>query len=75
MAKKRATLRATMLATFKCSGMSIKALADQSGVHYSAVHGFITSERELRLTSVQRICDVLELELVPAKKRKETKRG
>jgi len=50
---------------FQASGMSIKQLADRSGVYYSAVHGFINGDRGTNLSTAEKLCRVLGLELRP----------
>ena len=54
--------------TFAQSGMSLKHLATESGTGYAAVHGFFTGERDPQLSTVQRWCDVLGLELRPVRR-------
>ncbi len=53
--------------TFAQRGMSLKRLATESGTGYAAVHGFFTAERDPQLSTIQRWCDVLGLELRPTK--------
>ncbi len=56
---------------FRESGMSLKRLSDESGTRYASVHAFFTAERDPQLSTIQRWCDVLGLELRP--KRHERK--
>lgn len=49
--------------TFEASGMSIKRLAEQSGVPYAAVYGLIHGTNDARLSTATKICRVLGLEL------------
>jgi hypothetical protein len=54
---------------FRESGLSIKALSDASHTRYASCHGFFaTGERDPQLSTVQRWCDVLGLELRPVKR-------
>lgn len=48
---------------FQRSGMSIKALADRSGVSYSVVHATVKGERDPMLSTAARLCRVLGLKL------------
>ena len=51
------------------SGLSMKALSDRSGVFYSAVHGFMTSDRGITLRTAAKLARVLGLELRSKPKR------
>lgn len=57
-------------AAFRASGLSMKRLSVQSGVYYSAVHGFIMGTRDPSLSTAARLCKVLGLELRPARRGK-----
>ncbi len=57
-------MRASIKQAFKVSGLSIKRLSVLSGVPYSACHGFLTGDRNLGISSVERLCKVLGLQLV-----------
>ena len=48
---------------FRDSGMSLKRLSDLSGTRYASVHAFFTADRDPQLSTIQRWCDVLGLEL------------
>jgi len=48
---------------FRASGMSIKKLAEWSGVPYAAVYGLIHGTNDARLSTATKICRVLGLEL------------
>jgi len=57
--------------TFERSGLSMKRLADLSGAQYQSTHGFFrTRTRTATIETFERWCNVLGLELRPAKKRK-----
>ncbi len=56
--------------TFTASGMSLKRLATESATGYAAVHGFFRGKRDPQLSTVQRWCDVLGLELCPVRRGK-----
>jgi len=56
-------LRDRILAAFEKSGLSRFAWARQSGVDYSAVHGFVAGERDATLATASRLCKTLGLEL------------
>ena len=50
---------------FRESGMSLKRLSDLSGTHYASVHAFFTAERDPQLSTIERWCQVLGLEMRP----------
>ena len=52
---------------FTKSGLSIKALADQSGVPYSVVYAVVKGDRDPILSTAARLCRVLGLELRPVR--------
>ncbi len=54
----------------KRSGMSMKALSDESGVVYSAVHGFLVNDRRISLRNAAKLAKTLGLELRPVKRGK-----
>lgn len=45
------------------SGMTRKQIADQAGVPYSIVHGFVSGERGMTLRVASRVAELLALEL------------
>ncbi len=55
---------------FRKSRLSIKALSDRSGVHYAAVHAFVNGTRDPMLSTVDKLCRVLGLELRPVRRGK-----
>ena len=57
-------------AAFTRSGLSIKALADRSGVPYSVTHAVVKGERDPILSTAVRLCRVLGLELRPVQRTK-----
>lgn len=58
---------------FAESGFSIKKLADTTKLPYSVAHGAITGSTDPCLSTVQKICGFLELELRPARKAKRNR--
>ena len=62
-------MRKLVLKQFKRSGLSIKALSDRSGVRYSACHAVIRGDRDPQLSTVEKLSDVLGLELKPKSRR------
>ncbi|MHC4063644.1 MAG: helix-turn-helix domain-containing protein [Planctomycetota bacterium] len=58
-------------ATFRKSGLSIKQLADGSGVPYASVHGVVSGTRDPALSTAARLAKVLGLELRPVRRRKK----
>ncbi len=71
MSKKKYTvnLAAQLRAAFEKSGISMFELAKRSDVAYSGVHRFITGDRDVTLETASRLCEVLRLELRPAKRK------
>ena len=59
------------------SGMSMKKLSDKSGVQYGSVYGLLVSGKDARLSTIERICAVLglELKLTKTRSKKNEKRG
>ena len=56
---------------FRERGMSLKRLSDESGTRYASVHGFFaTGERDPQLSTIERWCDVLGLELRTTKRKR-----
>jgi hypothetical protein len=56
------------------SGLSVRQLSLQSGVPYSAMHGFFAGTRQLTLKNAGRLTRLLGLELSPIKVRATSKR-
>ncbi len=75
MPKKRTTLLTAIQKAFARSGRSIKSVADEAGLPYASVHGLFRDDRNVSLATAQAICDVLSLELKPAKNRRTVGRG
>jgi len=59
----------TIRAAFRKSGLSIRQLSIQSGVAYSATHGFISGS-DVALGTAARFCKALGLRLTASKKSK-----
>ena len=60
----------TIRAAFRESGLSMKRLTIEADVPYAATHGFFAGSRDCTLTTAEKWCDVLGLELVQRAKRK-----
>ena len=58
----------TIRRAFKGSGMSIRELSKRSDVPYAAVHGLITGDRDVQLSTVERLSKVLGLQLTQMNK-------
>ena len=56
-------MRKLILAEFERSGLSMKQLSERSGVAYQAVHALIRGDRDPQLSTIERLCKVLGLEL------------
>ena len=59
----------TLRKAFAESGMSMKALSERSGVPYASVHATFTGNRDPQLSTVERLCKVLGLELTTVKRK------
>ncbi len=55
---------------FRESGLSLKRLSDESGTRYASVHAFFTAERDPQLSTIEKWCRVLGLELRPIRRGK-----
>jgi len=64
----------TLLTAARGCGWSIAELARRAGLPYSAVHGFVRSDRLITLRSAARLAEALGLELRPVR-RARRKRG
>ena len=53
----------TIRKQFGASGLSILQVAKRSGVPYAVTHGMLNGNADSRLSSVERVCAVLDLEL------------
>lgn len=62
----------TIKKAFLASGLNMKQLSDESGTRYASVHAFFTATRDPALSTIERWCRVLGLDLVldNARKRK-----
>ena len=61
-------IEAQLLEAARQSGLSMKALSDRSGIPYSAVHGFLKSDRRITLRYGAKLADVLGLGLRPIRR-------
>lgn len=66
MKHKRTDLAEQLRRAWRESGLSRYMLAKRSGVGYSIIHRFAAGERDLKLQTASKLCDVLGLELRPA---------
>ena len=57
-------------ATFTRSGMSIRQLSKRAGVGYATAHAVVRDSIDPTLTTVERICNALDLELRPVRRGK-----
>ena len=53
------------------SGWSMKRIADEGGLHYASVHGFLVSNRTLTLETASKLCELFGLELRPVRRSKK----
>lgn len=63
MKKPKSDMAELIQAAFRSSGLSMKQLAERSKVHYASVHGLIVGGRDPALSTADKICKVLGLEL------------
>ena len=56
--------------TFVRSGMSIRQLAKRAGVGYATAHAIVRNQIDPTLTTVERVCKALDLELRPVRRGK-----
>lgn len=56
-------------ATMKADGRTMYAIARDSGVNSAVVGRFFKGERDVTLTTAEKICRILDLELRPASKK------
>ncbi len=59
----------TIRQRFEASGWSIKRLADTTGVPYSAVHAFLQSGADIRVSTASKLAEALGLRLVADKRK------
>jgi len=57
------------------SGLSLNRVSIESGVPYSALHGFVNSGRDLKLSNVERLAALFGMRLTKPTKRKAGRRG
>ena len=58
---------------FHNSGLSIKQLAERAGLPYASCHGLVTRKYDATLSTVERVCEVLGLELAPRRMKRKGK--
>lgn len=56
---------------FRRSGFSIKQLAERAGVPYAGAHGVVNGTRDPVLSTADKLCKALGLELRPVRRRKQ----
>ena len=55
-------------AEFRRSGLSMKKLSERAGVPYASVHGVVNGTRDPMMSTAQKLCKVLGLELIRKQK-------
>ena len=58
---------------FRESGMTRAELSRRSGVFYSALHGFIGSDRDISISTASKLMEALGLTVTSVKRKKGTK--
>lgn len=71
MTRKAEDMAELIRRAFRQSGMSLKRLSDLSRTRYASVHAFFTADRDPQLSTIERWCDVLGLELRAAKRKRK----
>ena len=61
-------LSAQLKAAIGDSGLSMLKVAERSGLRYQTVHGFITADRDIALSSATKLAALFRLELRPARR-------
>lgn len=74
MARRANDMTELIREAFRESGLSMKRLAEKSDSHYASIHGFLVTGRDLKLTTAQRVCAVLGLELRRTRRRAKASR-
>jgi len=64
-------MQAIIQRAFEKSGMSVKKLADTTKLPYASVYNAVRGKSDPQLSTVERICDVLKIQLTPRKEAKE----
>ncbi len=54
----------------EASGLSILQMSKRADIPYQAVHGFLRSKRDIRASTVGKLCELFGLELRPVKRKK-----
>ncbi len=62
----RQSLAESLKAAARATGLSVNALAKQSGVPQAVLHRFLAGERGITLDTAEKLCAWLGLELQPA---------
>ncbi len=61
---------AVLREAFRRSGRSIKSVSDESGVFYAGLHGFLTGNADIKISTASKLAAVLGLALTKAKRRR-----
>lgn len=64
----RRNMKQVIQTTFEKSGLSIKKLSEMTKLPYAAAYGAVRGNTDSQLSTVEKICRVLELELKPVAK-------
>ena len=54
------------------SGLNRKQVADQTGISYAAIHGFVGGTRDMRLSTASKVAELLGVELRPMRRKQKT---
>lgn len=63
MSKNKLTMAAQLKKAIQDSGKTVNAVAVESGIPQPVLHRFVSGERDLTLTTVQKLADYFGLEL------------
>ena len=57
---------------FRRSGRSIKSVSDEGHIPYAGLHGFLTGNADIKISTASRMAKVLGLVMTKAKRRRAT---
>ena len=64
---KRQDMRRLIQTAFRASGKSVKAVSREGGIPYATAHGLLLHDRDVTLSTIEKVCVVFDLELVRRK--------
>ncbi len=52
------------------AGLNAFQLSNRAGVYYASVHGFLHGDKDPKLSTISKLCGVLDLELRPIRRKR-----